>query len=68
MMMKEMDIGGIFITPILGWALFALLTTWGVTRLLARFGFYRWVWHRHLFDIGLYVILFAAMTFVISPR
>jgi len=66
MMMKEMDIGGVFVTPVLGWGLLALLMTWALVRLLGRFGFYQWVWHRHLFDIGLYIASFAIVTFFIS--
>lgn len=65
-MIKEMDIGGVFITPILGWALLALAAAWLVGRVLGRLGFYRWVWHRHLFDVGLYVLMFAAITLVAS--
>lgn len=66
MMMKEMDIGGVFVTPVLGWSLLALLLCWVLVRLLGRTSFYQWVWHRHLFDIGLYVTVFAAVTFFAS--
>jgi len=66
MMMKEMDIAGVFITPVLGWALLALLLSWVLIRILARFGLHQWVWHRHLFELGLYVIVFAALTFFMS--
>lgn len=66
MMMKEMDIGGVFITPILGWAVLALVFSWILSRLLGRTSFYQWVWHRHLFDVGLYVAVFAAVTFFLS--
>lgn len=65
-MIKEMDIAGVFITPVLGWALLALLMTWILCRVLGRFDLYRFVWHRHLFDVGLYVIVFAAVTFALS--
>jgi hypothetical protein len=66
MMMKEMDIAGVFITPVLGWALLALLVSWILARLLGRFGVYHWVWHRHLFDLCLYVAVFATITFFVS--
>jgi len=65
-MMKEMDIAGVFVTSVLGWALLSLLVSWLLVRLLARTGFYQWVWHRHLFDIGLYVAVFAVITFFAS--
>ena len=31
--------------------------SWGVRRLLAASGFYRWVWHPALFDLALYALL-----------
>lgn len=35
----------------------ALLLLWGLRRLLAARGLYRWVWHPALFDTALYVLL-----------
>ncbi|UOK71950.1 MULTISPECIES: DUF1656 domain-containing protein [Ancylobacter] len=50
---------GIYFPPVLIWAAVALapylLLRWG----LARAGFYRFVWHRPLFDAALYIILFG---------
>lgn len=65
-MLKEMDLGGVFLTPVLGWAVLALAVTWALCRLLHRIGLYRWIWHRHLFDLGLYAMVFAAVTFIAS--
>lgn len=56
-----LDVFGFYLPPILLWALMALipylLARWG----LRRTGFYRFVWHRPLFDMALYVIIFGAM-------
>ncbi len=50
---------GVYFPPALIWAVGALapylLLRWG----LARAGFYRFVWHRPLFDAALYIILFG---------
>jgi len=61
-MIKEIDIGGVYITPFLAWAIVALVINTVLMRLLTRFGFYRIVWHRYLFDTALFVILFTAVT------
>ena len=47
-------------------AVLALAVTWALCRLLHRIGLYRWIWHRHLFDLGLYAMVFAAVTFIAS--
>jgi hypothetical protein len=33
-----------------------------INRLLRAIGFYRWVWHRALFDLAIYVILLGVVT------
>ena len=67
-MTKEIDIGGVFITPFLAWAILALLANTALSRLLERVGFYRLIWHRNLFDAATFVIFFAAITFLMSRR
>lgn len=67
-MIKEIDIGGVYITPFLAWAVVALLLNAVLRRLLERIGFYRLIWHRYLFDTAVFVILFAGVTFVMSQR
>ncbi len=65
-MIKELDIGVVYITPFLAWAIVALVINMILTRLLQRLGFYRLVWHRYLFDAALFIILFTTVTFVMS--
>ncbi|AIA30984.1 MULTISPECIES: DUF1656 domain-containing protein [Leptospirillum] len=61
--MKEMDFFGVFLSPFLAWALFAFVLLWGIRFLLFRLGFYRYVWHRSLFDISLYLIVLTILVF-----
>ena len=57
--MTEIDIGGLFVPPLLICALLALPLTSVCSNLLQRLGFYRLVWHRHLFNTALYTLLVA---------
>lgn len=65
-MIGEVNLFGVFVPPLLVWAAVALapwvLVRWG----LERAGAYRLVWHRALFDIALFVILWAAVA-ALSP-
>jgi len=55
--MKEIDLLGLFFPPFLIWGAIAFFIL-GWTRLfLGRIGFYRFVWHRSLVDIALWVIV-----------
>jgi hypothetical protein len=56
-MIRELDIAGVFVTPLLLWVVIALPITALLRRLLARSGAYRFVWHRPLFDLALLVIV-----------
>jgi hypothetical protein len=57
----ELDIGGVFAPSLLIWALVALAISLPVRRLLDRFGAYRFVWHRGLFDIALVLVLWGVV-------
>lgn len=56
-MIKEIDLGGIFLPPLFGYLAGAGAVWYVATALLDRFGFYRYVWHPALFNTALYVIL-----------
>jgi hypothetical protein len=60
-MMTELSIGGVYIAPIVGYGLVAaglfLLCRW----LLTVVGFWRWVWHPALFEIGLFVAILSLL-------
>jgi hypothetical protein len=62
--MAEVDLNGVFVSGLLICAVIAYAARMGMTRLLARVGFYRLVWHRPLFDFALFVILLGAVSAV----
>jgi Protein of unknown function (DUF1656) len=66
-MTEEINIGGgVFIPGLMLWALVALASSIPVRWLLNETGFYRLVWHRGLFDICLFVILWGGTAAIAS--
>jgi hypothetical protein len=55
----EFNISGVFFSPVLFYAVVAMMLSTLVRRVLARVGFYRLVWHRALFDFALFVVLWG---------
>ncbi|TRX75798.1 DUF1656 domain-containing protein [Pseudomonas mangiferae] len=60
--LREWALGGVFVSPLLVYALLALLVTGLLRLLLQRVGLTRWIWHEALFDSALYVCVLAAVT------
>ncbi|MEW6641537.1 MAG: DUF1656 domain-containing protein [Pseudomonadota bacterium] len=59
-MIKEINLDGVFLPPLVGYLL-GTTVAWYVARmLLDRLGVYRFVWHPPLFNTALYVILLGA--------
>jgi hypothetical protein len=58
-MLKEIDIFGIFIAPFAGYLFMALLIFIPVRMLFDRYAIHRWVWHRPLFDISVFIIILS---------
>lgn len=56
-MIGEINIYGVFFPPLLVWIGGGLILSIFVRRALAAIGFYRFVWHRPLFDFCLLVML-----------
>nr|WP_268945558.1 DUF1656 domain-containing protein [Pseudomonas syringae] len=56
-----MDISGIFIPTFLAMMGIAYLLFLVVHAVLSRAHFYRLVWHRALFNVGLYALLLSAV-------
>ncbi|MCO5081110.1 MAG: DUF1656 domain-containing protein [Rhizobiaceae bacterium] len=54
-MTQQIDIYGVFIPTLIVLALSALVISRLLGRGLARIGFYRFVWHRPLFELATYV-------------
>ena len=60
--MLEINIGGVYVPAALVWAGAAFVLSLLVERVLVRTGCYRLVWHRALFDLAIFVILWGAVT------
>jgi hypothetical protein len=60
-MIGEIDLYGVFVSPLLIWVVIALPLTAILRRVLARVGLYRIVWHRPLFDLALLVMMVGAV-------
>ena len=61
-MIGEFDIYGVYFPAFAVFAAIALLLQLVINRFLRSIGFYRWVWHRALFDLAVYVILLGVVT------
>jgi protein AaeX len=60
--MHEIDLGGLFFPPLLLCGALAVPLTLLCTRLLGVIGAYRWLWHAHLFNTALFVVLTALLS------
>jgi hypothetical protein len=63
-MKGELDLYGIFIPSLLVWSIIAFVVSIFVRRLLAKLGFYKYVWHRPLFDVALLIVLIGAVAMI----
>jgi hypothetical protein len=62
----EVDVYGVFVSPLLIWVVATLPIVALLRRLLARAGFYRLVWHRPLFDLALLIVVLGGVVAVTS--
>jgi len=60
--MLEINIGGVFVPAALVWAGSAFVLSSLIDRLVSRTRFYRLVWHRGLFDVAVFVLLWGAIS------
>ncbi|HWK45243.1 MAG TPA: DUF1656 domain-containing protein [Stellaceae bacterium] len=60
-MIAELDIGGIYVAPIVLYALVAALIFFGLRLVLAWLGFWRTVWHPALFETALYLSILSLL-------
>ncbi|HVJ76753.1 MAG TPA: DUF1656 domain-containing protein [Hyphomicrobium sp.] len=63
-MRGELDIYGVFIPALLAWAILGFVASIFVRRVLAKIGFYKYIWHRPLFDIALVVVLIGVVVMI----
>jgi hypothetical protein len=61
---SELNIYGVFVPALFAWMLIAFGVSVPLRRALAWSGFYRFVWHRPLFDLALYVVLLGTVIFL----
>ena len=66
-MIGEIDILGVFVPAVLVLMFIAYLVNLVIRNVLARIGVYRFIWHRSIFDLGIYVFVLAAVI-VVSHR
>ena len=62
-MRYELDIYGVLVPALLLWLIVAYALSAVVSRIMQRFGFYRLVWHRALFNFALYVCLLGVVVY-----
>ncbi|ANB75283.1 DUF1656 domain-containing protein [Paraburkholderia phytofirmans] len=67
-MIEDVDIVGIFAPAIVLLMLIAWMLNLAVKRVLEQVGFYRLVWHRHLFDLSMYVVILGILVLFTVPR
>ena len=67
-MIGELDLDGIFVSPVVVSAVIALVLTIALRRILALAGLYRVVWHPALFDSACFVIVWAIVTALPLPQ
>jgi protein AaeX len=58
----EIDIYGVYFPVFVVFSAIAFLLQLVIRRLLDACGFYRFVWHRPLFDLAIFVILLGVVT------
>jgi hypothetical protein len=58
-MIKEVNICGIFFAPFVAYLVVALLIFYPIRVLFDRCAIHRFVWHRPLFDISVFVIILS---------
>jgi hypothetical protein len=65
-MLKELNIGGLFFAPFAADLAIGLLIFFPVRMMFDRWAIQRWVWHRQLFDIAVFVIIVSVIGLVIG--
>lgn len=61
-MTGAVDVLGLYLPWLMPLGFVGLLLLWGLRRVLALCGAYRFIWHPALFDMALYVLLLWALS------
>ncbi|MBX6317027.1 DUF1656 domain-containing protein [Pigmentiphaga sp.] len=69
-MRGELDVAGVFFSPLMLCLLIGFFGRMLVSRLLTALNLYRYIWHRTLFDLSVFFVLvgLAFAILVASPR
>jgi undecaprenyl pyrophosphate phosphatase UppP len=59
-----LDIYGVLVPALLLWLIVAYVLSSIVSRIMQRFGLYRLIWHRALFNFALYVCLLGVVVYL----
>jgi hypothetical protein len=62
-MRYELDLFGVLVPSLVLWSVLAFVFARIVSKLIARAGLYRRIWHPALFDFALYVCLVVGLVF-----
>ena len=65
-LLRELSIGGVFISPMLLFALVSLAISALLRTLMHKAGLTGWVWQEAWFDVSLFVIVLAVVTYLSS--
>jgi hypothetical protein len=57
------EVVGFYLPPLMFWAGGAIIPFVILRWVLERFGLYRFVWHRPLFNLAIYVLLMGGLVF-----
>jgi hypothetical protein len=63
-MTHELDLFGVIVPSLMLWNVLAYVLARTVSKVLARAGAYRHVWHPALFDFSLFICLVAGLVFL----
>jgi len=58
-MLKEINLDGVYVSPFVGYLAAALIIFWPLRMLFDRWALQRYVWHRPLFDLSVFVIILS---------
>jgi Protein of unknown function (DUF1656) len=65
-MRYDIDIAGVLVPALLLWLAIAYVLSALLSAQLRRVGFYRFVWHRALFDFAIFVCLLGGVVYLSS--
>jgi hypothetical protein len=60
-MLKEINLDGVYVSPFVGYLAAALLLFLPLRLLFDRWAVHRYVWHRPLFDLSVFVIILSVI-------